>query len=315
MKHIAAIVAALLAGIMAGIIVLGSSTGAPGDTWHVTFTGEGGGQHAFDATADNATAARDQYWTHVTNLKVVQTNVTTSTSTTTSTTTVPTAGYPALTGPFRFDGDFDAGCSLLSGEGGDWAVDESSGGSVTIDRTTVGEGTCSAKSTTPAGGGTGRAELQMPTLSTPVTVDYEQLIYIPSEANNGPHHGYLSQTKQNNNPCSNGGLALDKADRHLKWSTAPSCAAGTTKWDLGPVEQCLDHWCAIHTIERFSDSGSLKVWLDPDGTGPAGYELKQDKPSLDTLSGTGVKLRQGRYGDNVSHVQTVFIDGFHALTP
>jgi hypothetical protein len=152
--------------------------------------------------------------------------------------------------------------------------------------------------------------LQRNAIPTPVTLDYEQLFYIPSEANNGPDHGALSQAKQGGSGggCFNGGLVLDNADRHLKWSTVPSCSAGSTKWDLGPVP--TDHWIAVHTVERFSDSGSVQVWLDPDGPGPQGYALKLSKPSLDTLSGSGVKLRQGLYHDQDPHESHVYGDGF-----
>src|SRR5207253_8596151 len=93
-------------------------------------------------------------------------------------------GYPSFPHP-DWNGDFaSAGCQLVGGYGG-WAANESGSdhpGTATIDRTNVGEGNCSARFSIPAGSGTGRAEVQAPQLSTPVSVVWEELLYIPSVA-------------------------------------------------------------------------------------------------------------------------------------
>src|SRR5207244_482754 len=119
--------------------------------------------------------------------------------------------YPSFPHP-DWNGDFaSAGCQLVGGYGG-WAANESGSdhpGTATIDRTNVGEGNCSARFSIPAGSGTGRAEVQAPQLSTPVSVVWEELLYIPSEANDGPSEGSLSQTKQGSNPCFNGAVGID----------------------------------------------------------------------------------------------------------
>jgi hypothetical protein len=57
------------------------------------------------------------------------------------------------------------------------------------------------------------------------------------------------------------------------------------------------------------------VWLDPDGSGPQGYVQTLSKPSLDTLSGSGVKVRQGLYHDQDPHESHVWGDGFHLQCP
>jgi hypothetical protein len=223
--------------------------------------------------------------------------------------------YPSLT-RVTFDGDFDSGCSVLSGEGGwptrEFGVDYP--GSVTIDRSQVAEGACSGLFSIPASTH-GRAEIQAPSYSPDPTIAWEQELYIPSTSANGPRHGSIGQTKMNNNPCYNGGLVL--SDRlpgdEFAFSVTPDCN-GSTHYDLGPVPR--DHWFAVKVWEVFGSAGALKVWIDPDAGGPAIYALKLSKPApFDTtpVSNATVKLRQGIYYNNPdSHEAHVWGDGFHA---
>src|SRR5207244_6701623 len=166
-------------------------------------------------------------------------------------------------------------CQLVGGHGG-WAVNESGSdhpGTASIVRSPVSEGCCAGKFSIPAGSGMGRAEVQAPQLSTPVSVASEELFYIPSEANNGPSGGSISQTKQGSNPCFNGAVGFDHSTNRLFISTRASCSVSTVKRTIAsPIP--LDHWFAVKVAETFSNSGSVQAWLDPDGPGPAGYVEK-----------------------------------------
>jgi hypothetical protein len=241
------------------------------------------------------------------------TSSTTSTTSSTSTTTVPPPGpgYPSLT-RVDWSGDFDPGCQLIGGAGG-WDQDESGSdhpGTASIDRAQVAEGNCSARYSTPGGSGTGRAEVQRASMSVPVTLSYEQLLLIPTRANNGPGHGVLSQTKQGGSGggCFNGGLTLDKDTHRLNFSTVGSCSAGSNKHDLGVTP--FGRWIAVRVDETFSNSGHVTVRIDPDGQGPAGYAAPALNVATDTLSGDGLKLRQGLYHDLDPTEAHVWGDGF-----
>jgi hypothetical protein len=230
-------------------------------------------------------------------------------------------GYPSLIA-VDYDGDFDPGCQLIGGQGG-WSKNESGTdypGTASVSTTVYQEGGCAAKFSTPAGPNPSyvdnpmsRAEVQAPTLtgSSSVSVVWEQLFYIPSEANNGPYYGELSQTKDNNAQCYGGGLRLSRADQHLKFVTVASCSATAKEWDIGPVPR--DRWFAVKVVEDFSDSGSIHVSLDPDGTGPSGYAEEIPPTNADTAPATPIelKLRQGLYHREDQHESHVWGDGFH----
>jgi hypothetical protein len=55
----------------------------------------------------------------------------------------------------------------------------------------------------------------------------------------------------------------------------------------------------------------VQAWLDADGPGPAGYVEKVPQTNVDTLSGSGLKLRQGLYHDEDATESHAFGDGFH----
>ena len=222
-------------------------------------------------------------------------------------------GYPSLTS-FNHDGDFDSGCQLVGGGGG-WDSNVSGSdhpGTASIVSSPVEEGSCAVKYSTPAGTGSGRAELAFDTLGPDPTLVYEELLYIPSEANNGPDHGSLTQTKMSNNPCYNGGLTLPKdGGGNLGYSIVGSCSADSRKFDLGSVPK--DQWIAVKAAEKFGSLGSVQIWIDPDGTGPAGYVEKLSQPNIDTtpVAGAQVKMRQGLYHDQDAHESHIYGDGFH----
>jgi hypothetical protein len=233
-------------------------------------------------------------------------------------------GYPAIQPPYTFVGGFDAGGCERTVYPGGWAVDESGTdypGVTTIETQTVGQDGCAARYETPAFSSDGRALLQMPTMPTPSTWDIEALTYIPSPANNGLSgiNVYdLIGNRQNGNSCGDGGLMLrlrqgSSGVNHLYWETVGDCSNSVFN-DLGPM--ILDRWFAVRAQVRYADDGFLKVWLDPDGPGPAGYTLKVDQAHVDTLVGYDVKLRQGLYHTNdllVPHEVHVFGDGFRAV--
>jgi hypothetical protein len=191
------------------------------------------------------------------------------------------------------------------------------------------EGACAAKYSTPAGphpnyvdNPTSRAEVQAPRQSgtAPLSFTWEQLLYIPSEANNGPYYDSVSQTKQNNAHCYAGGLSLERSDQRLYFNTVDpdACAAHTRsgKFPAGGVATPRNQWFAVKVAETFSHSGSLQVWLDPDGTGQAGYGVMVPLTTgVDTLAATGstveLKLRQGLYHREDQHESHIFGDGFH----
>ena len=222
-------------------------------------------------------------------------------------------GYPSLTS-FDHDGDFDSGCQLVGGGGG-WDSNVSGSdhpGTASIVSSPVEEGNCAVKYSTPAGTGSGRAELAFGSLGPDPTLVYEELLYIPSEANNGPDHGSLTQTKMSNNPCYNGGLTLPKdGGGNLGYSIVGSCSADSRKFDLGSVPK--NQWIAVKAAEKFGSLGSVQVWIDPDGTGPAGYVEKLSQPNIDTtpVAGAQVKMRQGLYHDQDAHESHIYGDGFH----
>jgi hypothetical protein len=205
-------------------------------------------------------------------------------------------GYPSLA-HIDWDGDFDPGCRLVGGQGGSDSkvAGTDHPGTVSIERSIVGEGHCAARFSTPAGHGTGRAEVARHNSKPSQTVQFEELLWIPSKANNGPDHGSITQTKMNSNPCYNGGLTLPKEHPgHLGYSTVASCSAGSRKFDLGPFPH--NQWIAVKVTEKFADNGYVAVWLDPDGAGPAGYHVVLPRTRADTTPvNVGVKYRQGLY--------------------
>jgi hypothetical protein len=221
-------------------------------------------------------------------------------------------GYPSLA-HIDWDGDFDPGCRLVGGQGGSDSkvAGTDHPGTVSIERSIVGEGHCAARFSTPAGHGTGRAEVARHNSKPSQTVQFEELLWIPSKANNGPDHGSITQTKMNSNPCYNGGLTLPKEHPgHLGYSTVASCSAGSRKFDLGPFPH--NQWIAVKVTEKFADNGYVAVWLDPDGAGPAGYHVVLPRTRADTTPvNVGVKYRQGLYHDADPHESHIFGDGFH----
>jgi hypothetical protein len=203
------------------------------------------------------------------------------------------------------------------GQGG-WAVNETGvdyPGTASIVRSPVAEGTCAGKFTVPAGSSSrGRAEVQQPQGSaTSISETWEWLELIPTEANGGPHSGVLMQTKQNHNPCYNGGLNLNKDTGHLSFSTVASCSSGSKKFDLIPPPRGV--WFAVKVAETFNDHGAVQVWIDPDGTGPNGYTTVLPKTHVDTatVEPVSLKWRLGLYTNLISHSETVFTDGFHSI--
>jgi hypothetical protein len=230
-------------------------------------------------------------------------------------------GYPSLVAPFTFDGDYDAGCQVLGGEGGwdrkEWNTDYP--GTVTISTTRHQEGNCSAEYSTPAGPNPNyvdnplsRAEVQAPVYTAAtITGTWETLLYIPSEANHGPYYSELTQPKNQNAHCYTGGLRLARQDQHLEYVTVGSCGSERS-FDMGAVPR--DHWFGVKVTEKLADAGSIHVWLDPDGTGPLGYVEKVPLTSADTNPAGGtvaIKLRQGLYHREDQHESHVYGDGFH----
>ena len=220
-------------------------------------------------------------------------------------------GYPSLT-HVEVDGDFDPGCQLVGGPGGseDNLAGSDHPGTASIERNVVGQGNCAARYSTPAGSGTGRAEVMMLNSGPGQTVEFEELLWIPTESNDGPDHGSLTQTKMSSD-CYDGGLTLpNEHPGHLGYSTVASCSAESRKFDLGAFPH--NQWIGVKIEEKFADDGYVEMWLDPDGEGPDGYHVVLPRTSADTSTvGTGVKFRQGLYHDQDSHESHIFGDGFH----
>jgi hypothetical protein len=234
-------------------------------------------------------------------------------------------GYPSLsTANLTFDGDFDAGCQVLGGEGG-WAQkewDTDYPGTVSIGTHRVQEGKCSGKFQTPAGPNVkstdnplSRAEVQAPTMAaaSSMTVTREFLYFIPSTSNGGPYYAEIAQMKDNNAKCFNGGMRISRRDQKLYYVTVSSC--GTEhEWLLGDTPR--DHWFATKVTQTFADNGSVQVWLDQDGTGPLGYTQVLSVPNVDDKASTtslSLKPRTGLYHREDHYVTTIWGDGFHLI--
>jgi hypothetical protein len=118
----------------------------------------------------------------------------------------------------------------------------------------------------------------------------------------------MNQHKQGGSAggCANGGIS-NRSGSELEVTVRASCSADNVRYPVGTYPR--DRWFAIRVAFRMGNQGQVAFWLDPDGTGPAPYVQRLAPTTADVQAGddTGVKFRQGSYGD-----QSVdfYIDGF-----
>ncbi len=303
--------------LVAALVLAAAAMSAVGETtWRVTIVGPKGGHAVYKVSADTAKGAEAAAWAkHRARFR------TRAVPTTTPPPPPPGGGgYPSLSrAAIDFDGGFD-GCSLIGGIGG-WdnnVTDSDRPGSVTIERTIVGEGLCSARFTNPAG--KGRSELARDPIGPDPHVVYETLVYLPSSTS---HAGAITQHKlptEFGGDCFNGGLSnRDDDPDQLQLVAVPRCTSsqsdGQERFGLGYIPR--DRWFAVKVHERFSNDpsvGFVQAWIDTDGPGPNDYAERLPRTNVDNesgnTSGARVKFRIGTYSTG-PEPRTVYIDGFH----
>ncbi len=213
-------------------------------------------------------------------------------------------GYPSIAdAQADRDGDFDAGCQLFGGESG-WHTDNIGSdrpGNGEIVRSLVGQGACAAHLWA---SGEHRTEVAFSQIPNPDVV-YEELFYVPAASG---HLGFMNQHKQDGSAggCANGGIS-NRSGSELEVTVRASCSADNVRYPVGTYPR--GRWFAIRVAFRMGNQGQVAFWLDPDGPGPDPYAQRLAPTTADVQTGdsTGVKFRQGSYGD-----QTVdfYIDGF-----
>lgn len=232
--------------------------------------------------------------------------------------TAAKGGYPSL-GRIDFDGDFDRGCRLLGGGGG-WPRDfigSDGDGIGRVVRNPAAEGRCAARLTSI--GNHGRAELGRSKGGPDPHVIYEGLYFVPRGTS---HIGAFTQHKQSrpdSDDCFNGGLS--NRHRRIELVTVGRCtdpqSRGQRRFNLGLMPR--RHWFAVKVQLRFSNNprvGFARAWIDPDGPGRRGYQIRLRRTPVDAESGNRngarIKFRTGTYSGGRGN-RTVFVDGWHMM--
>ncbi|MEK6327508.1 MAG: hypothetical protein AABM66_08305 [Actinomycetota bacterium] len=236
-----------------------------------------------------------------------------------TTTAAARTGYPSLS-RIHFDGDFDAGCRLMGGNGG-WQrnlIGSDGPGRGAVERTRVAEGRCSARLTSI--GSDGRAELGKNKGGPDPHVIYEGLYFVPRSTSSIGNFTQHKQSEPDSEDCYNGGLK--NTGGRIKLVTVGRCTdpqrRGQRRFDLGVMPRL--RWFAVKVQLRFSNNprvGFARAWVDRDGPGPGGYRLALRRTGVDAESGdrngARVKFRTGTYHADRSGNNTVFVDGWHMM--
>jgi hypothetical protein len=192
---------------------------------------------------------------------------------------------------------------LFGGDGG-WQTDNIGSdrpGNGEIVRNPVGQGVCAAHLWA---SGEHRTEVAFSQIPNPDVV-YEELFYVPATSGN---LGFMNQHKQDGSAggCANGGIS-NRSGSNLEVTVRASCSADNVRYPVGTYPR--NRWFAIKVGFRMGNEGQVAFWLDPDGLGPAPYQQRLAPTTADVQTGdeTGVKFRQGSYGDESVNF---YIDGF-----